>query len=155
VADRVEGLVEEAPHMKDLAWLATDQIEDSLADRWTMPAITADTIAFLQYTSGSTGTPKGVAISHANMIATCRMIKHGFQPGDNASGVSWLPTYHDMGLIGGVLSPISYGCSMTLMSPMAFLQKPIRWLRAIAKYRGTIAGGPNFAYDLCVQKTTP
>ena len=108
----------------------------------------------LQYTSGSTSQPKGVMISHANLIDNTRTIHNAFgiHPQDRA--VFWLPTYHDMGLVGGVITNVFAGVTNVLMSPANFLQKPITWLSAISKSRATISGGPNFAYDLCVRNIT-
>ena len=154
VADRVDGLLKQAPSLRAATWIATDKIPDEAADGWEPPNLCDDTLAVLQYTSGSTGNPKGVMLSHANMIHNCRLIVHAFEAGREVVGMSWLPTYHDMGLVGGVLMPLFIGCPNVLISPMSFLQKPVRWLRAITKYKVTISGGPNFAYDLCVDKIT-
>lgn len=154
VTDRLSGLIEEAPHLRDLNWVATDQIPLDLADQWKPPRIHRETLAVLQYTSGSTGTPKGVMLVHRNLLHNAALITYGFELTRSGSGVSWLPTYHDMGLVGGVLYNVFFGRPCVLMSPMAFLQKPIRWLRAISRFRATISGGPNFAYDLCTQKVT-
>jgi amino acid adenylation domain-containing protein len=107
-------------------------------------------VAILQYTSGSTGAPKGVRLTHANLAANLDAIAQRFEHGPESRGVIWLPPYHDMGLIGGVLQPIYVGFPVTLMSPLAFLQKPLRWLSAIARTRATTSGGPNFAYERCV-----
>ena len=137
-----------------IQWLATDEISDDLAEQWSEPAITSDTLAMLQYSSGSTSQPKGVMISHANLIDNARTIHHAFGIQREDSGVFWLPTYHDMGLVGGVMVPVFAGATSILFSPTEFLQKPITWLAAISKYRITISGGPNFAYDLCVRKIT-
>jgi 8-amino-7-oxononanoate synthase len=155
VSDRVQGLLDEAPHMKQLTWLATDRIPLEQADNWKMPRLRDDTLAVLQYTSGSTGTPKGVMLTHANLMHNASLITYSFEPCRTGVGMTWLPTYHDMGLVGGVLKPLFYGRPNVLMSPMAFLQKPVRWLRAITRYGVTISGGPNFAYQLCVDKITP
>jgi len=138
-----------------LQWLATDHIDSNLAEEWQEPKVSCDTLAFLQYTSGSTGTPKGVMVSHGNMLHNSALIEQCFGDTPNSRGVSWLPPYHDMGLIGGVLQPLYVGASMTLMSPMDFLQKPIRWLEAISRFQVTTSGGPNFAYDLCARKIKP
>jgi acyl-CoA synthetase (AMP-forming)/AMP-acid ligase II len=154
VTDRVAGLLDEAPHLKSLSWIATDGLDEELADQWTPPELLPDMLAVLQYTSGSTGTPKGVMLAHRNLMHNMGSISFGFEPGDKGSGVFWLPTYHDMGLIGGIMNPVSAGLPCVLMSPLAFLQKPIRWLRTITRYRATISGGPNFAYELCIQKVT-
>jgi len=115
-------------------------------------AFSPDDIAFLQYTSGSTGNPKGVMITHANLMANMRAIEHTFSYNDKCVGVSWLPIFHDMGLVGSTLHPLYIGAPLIFMSPLHFIQRPIRWLRAITKYRATHSGGPNFAYDYCIQK---
>ena len=152
VEERTLALLDPASNLLDLDWLATDQIPDSEADDWRMPNIESDDLAFLQYTSGSTGSPKGVMLTHANIMHNCELITTAFEADREAIGASWLPTYHDMGLVGGVLNPLFCGRPSLLMSPMLFLQKPIRWLRTITKYGVTISGGPNFAYDLCTNK---
>ena len=154
VTNRVGGLLDEAPHLKNLTWIATDGLSEDLAGHWSAPELKPEMLAVLQYTSGSTGTPKGVMLAHRNLMHNMGSIAHGFEPEHSGKGVFWLPTYHDMGLIGGILNPVFNGLLCVLMSPLAFLQKPIRWLRTISRYRGTISGGPNFAYDLCVQKVT-
>lgn len=138
-----------------LRWMATDQIASDLAEAWQEPELSSETLAFLQYTSGSTGKPKGVMVSHGNLLHNCALIQQCFEDTPSSIGVSWLPPYHDMGLIGGVLQPIYVGAPMVLMSPLAFLQKPVRWLQAISHYKATTSGGPNFAYDLCVRKIKP
>jgi 8-amino-7-oxononanoate synthase/acyl carrier protein len=154
IIERSEDLLDEAPHLKLLKWLATDKVPDSDAQGWPAPRIRPDSLAMLQYTSGSTGTPKGVMLSHANLMHNVQIIAYGFEPHRRSSGMSWLPTYHDMGLVGGVLMGMFLGRPSVLMSPTAFVQKPIRWLRGITKYGVTISGGPNFAYELCTQKIT-
>ncbi len=154
IIDRTEDLLDEAPHLKELKWLATDHIPDSHGQGWTAPRIRPESLAMLQYTSGSTGTPKGVMLTHGNLMHNVQLICHSFEPTKRSSGLSWLPTYHDMGLVGGVLFSMFFGRPSVVMSPMAFLQKPIRWLRGITKYGVSISGGPNFAYDLCTQKIT-
>ncbi|HUG67382.1 MAG TPA: aminotransferase class I/II-fold pyridoxal phosphate-dependent enzyme [Pirellulaceae bacterium] len=154
VADRVQGMLEEAPSLQAATWVATDQIPDSAAEAWEPPSLKDSSLAVLQYTSGSTGNPKGVMLSHSNMVHNCRLIVDSFEANSKTVGMNWLPTYHDMGLVGGVLIPLFIGRTNILMSPMSFLQKPVRWLRGITKYNVTISGGPNFAYDLCVDKIT-
>jgi fatty-acyl-CoA synthase len=109
-------------------------------------------IALLQYTSGSTGDPKGVMLTHANLLANMRAIGEALQMGPGDVGISWLPLYHDMGLIGAWLTLLHYGMPLAVMSPLAFLTRPERWLWAFHKHRGTIAAAPNFAYELCVRK---
>jgi acyl-CoA synthetase (AMP-forming)/AMP-acid ligase II len=151
----IEERFAETPELSELRWLATDSIASDLATAWQEPEVNSDTLAFLQYTSGSTGTPKGVMVSHGNLLHNCSMIQKCFADTPNSRGVSWLPPYHDMGLIGGVLQPLYVGASMILMSPVAFLQKPFRWLQAISDFKATTSGGPNFAYELCVRRVTP
>lgn len=119
-----------------------------------MPIRRPDDIAFLQYTSGSTGDPKGVILSHANLLANIRAMGQalGAEPDDVM--VSWLPLYHDMGLIGAWLGSLYFGIPLVIMSPLTFLARPERWLRAIDRYRGTISGAPNFAYEACANRVS-
>ncbi len=109
-------------------------------------------IALLQYTSGSTGDPKGVTLTNANLLANMRVIAKGVELGPESVGISWLPLYHDMGLIGAWLTLLLHGVPLAVMSPLAFLTRPERWLQAMSKHRGTITAAPNFAYELCVRK---
>jgi acyl-CoA synthetase (AMP-forming)/AMP-acid ligase II/acyl carrier protein len=148
---------------RDLKWVSVDAVDTSLGANWEAPVIQADDTAYLQYTSGSTSEPKGVMISHANVLHNLEMIFVGNVGERNAklkltgrrTSVSWLPAYHDMGLICGVLGALYEGGHGVLMSPTAFLQRPWQWLKAISDYRANVAGGPNFAYDLCIRKITP
>lgn len=119
---------------------------------WRPPAVGGDAVAFLQYTSGSTGKPRGVMITHRNLMANSRQIHRRFGTSPDTPVVSWLPPYHDMGLIGGILQPLYCGAPATLMSPVAFVTDPVLWLRTISRERAAISGGPNFAYDLCVDR---
>jgi len=156
-------LLGQYPDLQEITWLATDDITSagsdsdvSLLQAWKVPDVNADSLAFLQYTSGSTAAPKGVMLTHGNLLHNMRAIcdAFGIIP-EKDSAMFWLPFYHDMGLIGGVLAPIYCGAANTLMSPLDFLQRPIRWLQAISRYQATISGGPNFAFDLCVRKVRP
>jgi len=139
-----------APDLKQLTWVTSDDAD--AAHAWSEPSIASDEIAFLQYTSGSTGTPKGVKLSHANLFANGMAIRaaHGYSVGSRM--VTWLPPYHDMGLIGSILQPVFTGFSCVHMSPTQFLLKPLRWLEAITVTRATTSGAPNFAFDLCSAK---
>ena len=150
-----EPWIAQSPDLGMMHWLHTDALADDAAQAWQAPAINSQTLAFLQYTSGSTGTPKGVMLSHGNLLHNVHLIQSAFQQTATSIGVSWLPLYHDMGLIGGLLEPLYAGFPCVLMSPMAFLQRPVRWLQAITRYQATGSGGPNFAYELCVRKITP
>lgn len=142
-----------APELAHLRWLTTDNLDEELAEVWHAPEIHSDTLAFLQYTSGSTGTPKGVMVSHGNLLHNSEDIKQRAELTSNSVSVTWLPSFHDMGLIDGIIQPLYTGFMAVLMPPISFLQKPIRWLQTISRYKGTHSGGPNFAYDLCVNKT--
>lgn len=113
--------------------------------------IRQDDIAFLQFTSGSTGNPKGVIVSHANILSNQEAIQRAFQHDEQTTVLGWLPFYHDMGLLGNIMQPVYLGRPCILMPPAAFIQKPIRWIKAISRYRATTSGGPNFAYDLCAK----
>jgi acyl-CoA synthetase (AMP-forming)/AMP-acid ligase II/acyl carrier protein len=139
--------------------LATDRLTNTSISvnsiPWPKPPINRDSLAFLQYTSGSTAIPKGVMIRHGNIMDNAIAINHCFGSHEDSIGVSWLPPYHDMGLIGGILQPVFAGLCMILMSPTDFLQKPLHWLQAISTYQATISGGPNFAYDWCLEKISP
>lgn len=113
-----------------------------------------DSLALIQYTSGSTGNPKGVALTHRNLLANIRAFGQALGVGPDDVGVSWLPLYHDMGLIGMWLGSLYHGLPTVIMSPLAFLSRPSRWLRAFHTHRGTVSAAPNFAFDLCVRKVT-
>ena len=136
----------------DVAWLCTDALPDGLADAWQERRVAPDDLAVLQYTSGSTAAPRGVMLSHANLLHNTRQIERRFAIDGASRGVIWLPPFHDMGLIGGILQAVEVGVPVALMSPSSFLQRPARWLEAVARERATVSGGPNFAYDLCVDR---
>lgn len=132
--------------------LCAESLDTALAAHWQAVPVEPADLAFLQYTSGSTGDPKGVMISHANLLHNSATIQQHFDNRRDSHVVSWLPPYHDMGLIGGILQSAYVGCATTLMAPIHFLQRPVRWLRAISRYGATTSGGPNFAFELCVRK---
>jgi acyl-CoA synthetase (AMP-forming)/AMP-acid ligase II len=145
----------QAPELAVPPWLATDELAP-IAPAGARAAVAPDDVAFLQYTSGSTGTPRGVMVSHRNLLENIRLIVRGYGlREDDEVFVGWLPVYHDMGLIANLLTSVRLGVPCVLMSPADFLRRPMRWLRAIDRYRGTTSGGPNFAYDLCVRRSTP
>ncbi|PKD39610.1 non-ribosomal peptide synthetase, partial [Methylomonas sp. Kb3] len=153
VANNIRNFPGTTGDLLERTWLKTDVVEyPNDANSWTPPRLQAKDLAFLQYTSGSTGDAKGVMISHGNLMANQELIKRRFGHDERSTVVGWLPLYHDMGLIGNVMQPLYCGASAILMAPMAFLEKPLRWLQAISDNRAHTSGGPNFAYDLCVQK---
>lgn len=152
----IEQRATQQPAWAQIEWLVTDDLSTphstAPADVFQPFSPTPDTLALMQYTSGSTGTPKGVMVNHANLLYNEQMIANAFDHNEETIVVGWLPLFHDMGLIGNTLQPIYLGATAIFMSPVAFLQKPMRWLKAISRYRATTSGGPNFAYELCVQK---
>ncbi|MFN6513532.1 MAG: amino acid adenylation domain-containing protein [Nostoc sp. CreGUA01] len=151
----VRSLMTQKTDSESLQWLTTDNLAEGIEDAWEQPCINGDTLAFLQYTSGSTGTPKGVMISHGNLLHNAATTYQFMEHSPESKFVTWLPMYHDMGLIGGILQPLYGGFPCIIMPPASFLQRPYRWLKAISDYKGTTSGGPNFAYELCIQKITP
>ncbi|MBI2784809.1 MAG: fatty acyl-AMP ligase, partial [Legionella longbeachae] len=140
------------PHLDKVPCLAIDTIELAMSTLWRPPLIRENDIAFLQYTSGSTMHPKGVIVSHKNLLDNIHKIYTAFELNEETISFSWLPPHHDMGLIGYILTPIYAGIPAYLMSPFSFLQNPLSWLQNISKYKATISGSPNFAYDYCVKR---
>jgi len=149
------SLADKLPALCSLPWLATDDLCGELAGQWRDPRVTADTVALIQYTSGSTAAPRGVMLTHANTLHNSAVIQAALGNSAHSIGVIWLPPYHDMGLVGGILQPLYLGSPVVLMSPLHCMQRPLRWLTAISRYRATVTAGPNFAYDLCVSRTQP
>jgi acyl transferase domain-containing protein/acyl-CoA synthetase (AMP-forming)/AMP-acid ligase II/acyl carrier protein len=153
-----ELFLEHTPELGELTWIATDGDPDVPGE----PGGSGENVrglrrsraelALLQYTSGSTGSPKGVRVTHDNILHNVEMIRTAFGMSADKVVMSWLPLFHDMGLIGHVLGSLYWGSHCVLMSPLAFLQRPVRWPRAIARYRAAGSGGPSFAYDLCARK---
>jgi 8-amino-7-oxononanoate synthase len=151
---RLDGWLALTPELGGLTWLDAGRLAEGDAESWRAPQISGVSLAMLQYTSGSTGDPRGVMLAHSNLLHNSATI-HGVsahRAGDN--GVFWLPPFHDMGLIGGIVQPVYAGLSAALMAPATFLQRPFRWLEAMSRYRATTSGAPNFAYDLCVERLT-
>jgi len=141
--------------LKQMRWLLVDKLIDDKFhsdDAVFLPQPTD--IALLQYTSGSTGEPKGVMVTHQNILRNAEFIRTSFNLTPKSISVTWLPSFHDMGLIDGVLDPVYNGYTGVIMPPVAFIQKPVRWLKAITKYKGTHGGAPNFAYDLCIHNVS-
>jgi amino acid adenylation domain-containing protein len=151
-----------APQLARLRWISAGISADDAGNAesddgapWTDAGVAPGDVAFLQYTSGSTSTPKGVRVTHANLLVNEAMMRDAFGHREGLVVAGWLPVYHDMGLIGNVLHPLYMGGTCVLMSPAAFLQRPARWLEAVSRYGAETSGGPNFAYDLCVERVSP
>jgi len=145
------------PRAEDVATrcLTLDTVSIDVADEWRPSALQPSAIAHLQYTSGSTAMPKGVAVTHSNLLHNLEDLHSGWQHGAESTIVSWLPAFHDMGLVYGLLTPIYAQVPCVLMPPVVFMQRPVRWLQAITRFRGTHAAAPNFAYDHCVRRVKP
>ncbi|HEV7994491.1 MAG TPA: aminotransferase class I/II-fold pyridoxal phosphate-dependent enzyme [Gemmatimonadaceae bacterium] len=153
LASRLQGWLALNDGLSGVTWLDVSALT-SAAESWRAPQLHRGSLAMLQYTSGSTGEPRGVMLSHANLLENSAVIHRVSAHRAGDSGVFWLPPFHDMGLIGGIVQPVYTGRPVVLMAPATFLQRPLRWLEAISRYRATTSGAPNFAYDLCVERTT-
>ena len=152
ILDGLKQSWQSLPELPVVQWMASDRLSPDIAIQWQQPDQNPDLVAFLQYTSGSTGNPKGVMVSHHNLLHNSAYIQTAFELSQSSVSVSWLPNFHDMGLIDSIIQPIYSGSLGVLMSPASFLQKPMRWLAAISRYRATHCGGPNQGYELCVRK---
>ncbi len=140
--------------LNSIKWLAVDALDHTHASDVEPLRLTAGSIAVIQYTSGSTSQPKGVALTHRNLIHNQQFIKEAVGQTERSTFAGWLPPYHDMGLIGLILHPVYLGAQSLLMSTMSFLRHPFRWLELMSRYRATATAAPNFAFDLCVERTT-
>lgn len=149
-----KGLAAIAPDLAALRWLDVESLREGPGASWQETHPEPGSLAYLQYTSGSTLSPRGVMISHDNLLRNALVIGREFKMQPEETSVIWLPPYHNMGLIAGLLSHVAMGAPCMVMSPLAFLQSPYRWLKAISDYRATRSGGPNFAFDLAVQRVT-
>lgn len=143
------------PELGAMEWIVTDEIDHHLREDWLEPTLEKNSLAFLQYTSGSTGTPKGVMVSHHNLLINSADLDRGWGHDQDSVMVTWLPTFHDMGLIYGVIQPLYKGFLCYMMSPASFMERPLRWLQALSDKKATHSAAPNFAYDLCVRKIPP
>ncbi len=150
IAPALEFLKETHPA---LLWAFTDTASIS-PDAYAPVEVGPDDLAFLQYTSGSTSAPRGVRVTHGSLAANIGMMVEAFGLSDDTVMCSWLPPFHDMGLIATILMPLTIGCRTVQMAPSAFLRRPDRWLRAITDFRGTFAAAPNFAYELCIRRVS-
>jgi acyl-CoA synthetase (AMP-forming)/AMP-acid ligase II len=154
ILGRIADLFAQAPELEARNWLATDVASDDQSQEWREAQVSRNTLALLQYTSGSTSAPKGVMVSHGNLLHNSAYIKHAFELNADTVSVTWLPPFHDMGLTNGIIQPVYVGRPCYLMPPQSFLQRPLRWLQAISRYKATLSGGPNFAYEMCARNIT-
>lgn len=145
----IENVHDEFPEFEQMHWIDTEQVDLELANQWQNPQIDKDMLAYLQYTSGSTSTPKGVMLSHYNLMHHARYLKQACGYESDSITTTWMPYFHDYGLVEGIMVPLYNGTPCYLMSPFAFIKRPVQWLRNISKYRVTHSQAPNFAYDLC------
>ncbi|MEB3051363.1 type I polyketide synthase [Mycolicibacter sp. MYC123] len=159
IEPKIRPAIDALPGGQTLRWTIIDvDIADGTESAWVAPQIDGESIAMLQYTSGSTSAPKGVVLTHGNLVHNLMTISEAWGANTDMPhvvGVFWLPPYHDMGLIGGLLATMYVGGQSVLMPPTAFIKRPMRWLEAISRHRAMITAAPNFAFDLCVELSTP
>lgn len=155
ILSNLEQRFADALDLKALNLIATDDVSRELAETWQAPTVSSNTLAYLQYTSGSTSKPKGVMISHGNALHNSTDLALAWETKSDSVLVSWLPHFHDFGLVYGIIQPVHQGFPCVLMAPTSFIQQPLRWLQAISHYKATHSGAPNFAYELCVSKIAP
>lgn len=143
------------PHLKSLNWIATDMLGDEEADQWQEFKTNPSSLAFLQYTSGSTGSPRGVMVTHSNLVCNVTELARISRQNPDSRVVTWVPPFHDLGLICGLLLPFFVGCPATIILPTSFLQRPFFWLETVSSLQATMSHAPNFAFELCCNKITP
>jgi len=152
---KVRAGFDEVPELKKIKWVIVDELDPDLAGQWVKKEIDRERLAFLQFTSGSTSLPKGVMLTHGNLLHNLECFDYGCGHDNQSVMLTWLPAFHDLGLIYGLLQPLFNGFQCYIISPVAFVQRPMRWLEAISRFRVTHTMGPNFAYESCLQKVTP
>jgi acyl-CoA synthetase (AMP-forming)/AMP-acid ligase II len=151
----VENVRSDFPEFEEMRWIDTEQVDLKLAEEWQDPEVNSDMLAYLQYTSGSTSTPKGVMISHKNLMFHSAYLNRacGYTP--DSITATWMPYFHDYGLVEGLIQPLYNGTPCYVMSPFAFVKRPIQWLQTISRYKATHSQAPNFAYDQCIRRIKP
>lgn len=157
-ASRLESLCRGMTELEGIRWIHTDQVPERSGESCPGDRARPDDVLMLQYTSGSTGDPKGVMVTHRNLLQNQRMMQLAFNhcyEAEDVTGVTWLPPYHDMGLMAGIVHCVYVGCPCVVLPPLGILQRPLRWLQAMSRYRAQTSGGPSFIYELCVNRITP
>jgi acyl-CoA synthetase (AMP-forming)/AMP-acid ligase II len=152
IFDLIATVKDEFPEFEQMRWIETEKIEIDLADDWVNPQVDKDRLAYLQYTSGSTSTPKGVMLTHYNLMHHSRCLQQACGYDANSVTVTWMPYFHDYGLVEGMIVPLYNGHPCYVMSPFSFIKRPLNWLQNMSKYKGTHSQAPNFAYDLCTRR---
>ncbi|MEM9486181.1 MAG: AMP-binding protein, partial [Cyanobacteria bacterium P01_F01_bin.116] len=152
IIDLIRDSELEFPEFDTMGWIDTTQVDVTLSDQWQDPQIDKDFLAYLQYTSGSTSAPKGVMLSHYNLMHHSAYLQRACGYSADGATVTWMPYFHDYGLVEGLIQPMYSGAPCYIMAPLAFVKRPLRWLQAISKYGATHSQAPNFAYDLCVRR---
>ncbi len=152
IADYGAALFRSSREFSGADWIAVDDVAESMAATWTAPDPDPAADVYLQYTSGSTGAPKGVRVAHDTVFANVALAEELIRIDRDTRGVCWVPLYHDMGLLAYVLGSVVVGFEVTFLSPLAFIQRPTRWVEAMSHFRGTHSAGPNFGYELCSRK---
>lgn len=155
ILSTIEDLRAQDSQLQAMRWIATETINCELATEWQELAVNSDTLAYLQYTSGSTSTPKGVMVSHKNLMHHSAYISQAWGYTSDSIAATWMPYFHDYGLIDGLIQPLYKGIPCFVMSPLTFVKRPLRWLQTISQYKVTHSQGPNFAYEHCVRRTNP
>ena len=155
ILELLENVRGEFPEFESMQWIDTAEIDLDLAEQWQDPKVDKDQLAYLQYTSGSTSTPKGVMLTHFNLMHHCGYLKKACGYDEDSVSITWMPYFHDYGLVEGMIVPLYNGTPCYVMSPFAFIKRPLQWLRNITKYKGTHSQAPNFAYDLCIRRIKP
>ncbi|WP_373087797.1 fatty acyl-AMP ligase [Sneathiella sp.] len=150
---RIKPTLESNPTLNHIQMIATDDLLSSTTvEPRNVPKLDGDSLAIVQYTSGSTSNPRGVMLKHRALLHNAHMIGCAFDAKEDSVNVGWLPLYHDMGLVGNVMAPLFHGLESVLIPPESFLLKPERWLQTISNYGARTSGGPNFAYELCINR---
>jgi acyl-CoA synthetase (AMP-forming)/AMP-acid ligase II len=152
ILELIENVKDEFPEFDRMRWIDTETVDLNLADNWVDPEVDRDQLAYLQYTSGSTSTPKGVMLSHYNLMHHCAYLTRACGYDANSVSVTWMPYFHDYGLVEGMMVPLYNGHPCYIMSPFAFIKRPSQWLTNMSRFKGTHSQAPNFAYDLCTRK---